>query len=389
MNISIVCKEGRCMCCGMCSSVCPVNAIKMVYNSNIGFYCPIVDDDRCISCNKCQRYCPAENRKDLNTLIGSYQKIFLAHSTKFIVRKMATSGGVVNSLVRYLVNKDLVDGVLMVGYSRRSPIEAEPIIITKENVQVLLEMPRDFASRYVSVPVLSLIREVSKSMKRFAVVGTSCQIRALSINGIIDADIIKIGIACSGGISYKATEEYKKSKNLQKSKIYYRGDGWPGKNSLIQNENNIEYSHPGSLFEKMFSSQVFKNSACRVCYDHFAEEAEISFCDFWNEQELQTETKGNSCVIIRSQRVMKIFHRMIQEGYVEVVRELTENEVINTQTIVLKGKKGNLHNIIYYKIFIKIIDFIFRHQIYRKFNIHVYKVIGKLYRGICDYFGDI
>lgn len=56
-------------------------------------------------------------------------------------------------------------------------------------------------------------------------------------------------------MSYKATEQYKKLQNMPISKMFYRGDGWPGKNCLISSDGNkIEYVHNGSLFERMFSS---------------------------------------------------------------------------------------------------------------------------------------
>src|SRR5699024_4597837 len=116
-----------------------------------------------------------------------------------------------------------------------------------------------------------------KRMKSNAVVGTSCQTTALKLmGGTSDLNIFKIGITCSGGMSYKATTEYKRIQNQQFAKMFYRGDGWPGKNSLITTNGNIEYPHNGSLFERMFSSQIFKNPGCRACKDHFAENADIS-----------------------------------------------------------------------------------------------------------------
>ena len=132
-------------------------------------------------------------------------------------------------------------------------------------------------------------------------------------------------------MSYKATEQYKKLQNMPISKMFYRGDGWPGKNCLISSDGNkIEYVHNGSLFERMFSSQIFKNPGCRGCKDHFAEQAEISFCDFWNAEERKTESEGNSCVIIRSARADEYFNKMQKLGFIEVVRDLDEKEVADT-----------------------------------------------------------
>ena len=166
--------------------------------------------------------------------------------------------------------------------------------------------------------------------------------------------------------------------------MYYRGNGWPGKNSLIANDRIIEYSHQGSLFERMFSSQIFKNPGCRNCVDHFAEKADISFCDFWDKQELSTEKNGNSCVFIRSHRAQEIFSGMEKGGYVEVARGLTEKEVIDTQYKILLAKKGTIRETLQYHVFMDLVDLIFKHKIYRFFSKKMYSRFCLLYSRMCE-----
>ena len=203
--------------------------------------------------------------------------------------------------------------------------------------------------------------------------------------GKADLDIFTIGVTCSGGMSYKATEQYKKLQNMPISKMFYRGDGWPGKNYLISSDGNkIEYVHNGSLFERMFSSQIFKNPGCRGCKDHFAEQAEISFCDFWNAEERKTESEGNSCVIIRSARADEYFNKMQKLGFIEVVRDLDEKEVADTQMHALKAKKGKLHSSIRYHVFTKAIDYVFAHNLYERLGIREYNYFCKFYRKLCE-----
>ena len=127
--------------------------------------------------------------------------------------------------------------------------------------------------------------------------------------------------------------------------------------------NRLKYVHNGSLFEWMFRYQIFKNPGCR---DHFAEQAEISLCDFWNAEERRTEFEGNSCVIIRSERAKERFSKMLEIGLVKVVRNLSENEVVETQMHVLKAKKGTLHNSVIYWMFTQIIDYVFKYNLYRR-----------------------
>lgn len=382
MNIEKISKERRCMRCGLCGFICPVGALEMIYDDFTGFYTPHVNN-KCIDCGKCFRCCPAENMPKSSDLIGEYHKIYLAHAGNGGVRFNATSGGVINTLVRYLIDKNIVECVLMTKYSETSPVKASPVIVNKSNAEDLLNNPRDYASRYVSVPVLSELNKIIK-MKRIAVVGTPCQISALNIlEKLYNIDIIKIGITCSGGMSNKATEQYKQMQHLPESKMYYRGDGWPGKNSLCHGETILKFPHQGSLFERMFSSQIFKNPGCRYCHDHFAEEADISFFDFWDKEEQKTETIGNSSVIVRSQELVDIIGKMAYEEQVVIVKELSLIETVNTQLSVLMAKKGNLHEKMQYKFFIKAIDLIFNYRLYRKFNIRIYQRICMYYDKLC------
>lgn len=386
MNVETVKENNRCVSCGLCYSICTVNAIRMEYDEETGFYRPKISNDICINCGKCLKQCPTENIIKSESLTGEYKELYLAHSCNDLVRKYSTSGGVINSLVRYLHDTEEIEAVLMTGYDSDQRVESGYVIITSKTSDELLEKPRDYASRYVSVPTLCGLKEITDKYKKVAVIGTPCQIHALSVSkwGNKVCRLIKIGITCSGGMSYKATEQYKQLKNMCDAKMYYRGDGWPGKNTLIAGFRKVEYIHNGSLFERMFSSQIFKNPGCRNCIDHFAEDADISFCDFWNVDEMKSEHTGNSCVIIRSEELSTIFKEMIANGYVKVVRSLTKEELVSTQSSVLNAKKSNLHEKLYYKLFVSYIDLVFKHKLYKKYKIDDYKRLCYVYRKICD-----
>lgn len=199
-------------------------------------------------------------------------------------------------------------------------------------------------------------------------------------------DIFTIGIACSGGMSCKATEEYKRVQKMRISKMYYRGDGWPGKNRLVNSESMVEQDHQLSLFERMFSSHIFKNPGCRYCTDQFAEDADVSFCDFWNREEMKKEYEGNSCVIIRSTRASRILSEMQEAEYIKVVQRLSEQEVVDTQWHVLLAKKGKMRDKLSYKIFSQACDFIRTKRIYKFFRMKEYalfcKIHGKILKNV-------
>ena len=181
MNIEEVVRSRSCRSCGYCFSVCPVNAINMAYAE--GFFRPEVNTNQCVHCGKCIKCCPAENEFAEAGLLGHYTKLQLAHSSDCKVRHNATSGGVINSLVRFLLKEHIVDGVLMAGYDSRSVNETSSQLITLTETHSLEEKARDYASRYVSIPVLTGLRNIPAKIKKLAVVGTSCQIQALKLGG--------------------------------------------------------------------------------------------------------------------------------------------------------------------------------------------------------------
>ena len=128
MNIEEIVQNSRCRSCGYCFSVCPVNAIEMVYAD--GFFRPEVNANQCVQCGKCVKCCPAENEFIEAGLLGHYIKLQLAHSSDRKVRHNATSGGVINSLVQFLLKEQVVDGVLMAGYDSKSVNETSTQLIT-------------------------------------------------------------------------------------------------------------------------------------------------------------------------------------------------------------------------------------------------------------------
>lgn len=378
MNISKIVFANKCMSCGMCASICPTDAINMKFDLKEGIFKPDVNYKKCIDCSKCSKTCPAGlDFCNSTNLIGEYKKLILAHSADNKMRYQATSGGIISSLVCYMLEYNIVDAVMLVHKDDESIVGTSVKILTRADLKEYKNSVRDYASRYVIIPVLENIENLYKKYKKMCVVGTPCQIRALKLR--YDDKIIRLGITCSGGMSFNATKQYKKLCGCPEASMYYRGNGWPGKNSLVTKKCVVEESHLGSFFERMFSSQVFKNSGCRYCTDHFSEMSDISFCDFWNHIELKSETYGNTCVIIRTNRGKEIFDNAKKEKFIEVVKELSYEDVVESQKKVLQVKKGKAHNSIRIKIFWFIIDIIRKKDLYKHFSKVQYETIAKMY----------
>ena len=179
-------------------AVCPKHVLKISYNNKTGFFDIKEDKPSCIECGLCMTVCPALKTEYSGSPIGPYQDLCLTFSCNAHVRGNGTSGGVVNELCQLLLETKIVDSVLLVKNSPKNRVWTEPIWI--ESAEYLKKTPRDFASRYISVPVCSLLQKREKN-KKYAIVGTPCQIH--SAKKILGENHFFIGIACSEGISFR------------------------------------------------------------------------------------------------------------------------------------------------------------------------------------------
>ena len=115
--------SNSCIKCGGCFGVCPNNAIRKEYNKDIGFFEFNVEHTP-HSLQLCSLICP---KKSMNyridksytnnkvSYIGNYKDVFLAFSQNDSVRFNSTSGGVINSVIRYLIEHNIVDEAIVVA----------------------------------------------------------------------------------------------------------------------------------------------------------------------------------------------------------------------------------------------------------------------------------
>lgn len=372
-----------CVKCGMCFTVCPVQAISMHANHKTGFYDFSVNEEKCVNCGKCKASCPANGKiNTADSAVGSYSDIYLVHSTNQEVRTNSTSGGAVNSFLRYLIDNRIIDSAYVLRENNKNIFECEVIEINPGNSEELLLEPRRFASRYVSYPVLAALK--NKNKKRIAIVGTPCQIKAVSKSDF-SSDVIKIGIACSGAMSYNASKILKEQLASDDYHLFYRGNGWPGKNSLIKNNSAvIEQTHQKSCFEKMFSSWIFKNKACLNCNDQFASAADISFFDFWNKDEMKNEHIGNSAVIIRTDLAERHFLNCAKENYIEIQKKISEKDAVKTQSGPLLLKQYRLHRKFPLNLYFSAVKLTEKSHLYKFIPLKKYKKIIKIYNRLIN-----
>lgn len=366
----------NCFSCGLCGNVCPNGALQLSYSEATGVYYPCINEKICVDCGMCEKICIKTDycKKKINrdNIIGDYKKICLMSATNLDVRKAATSGGVLNRFVKYLIQADVVQAVLMVCQVHRTKTDTGYTVITKQNVGMLDKNPRKFSSRYCLVPLLVGLKKI-ESYNSVAVVGTPCQLFGVTKwEHLKNKKIIKIGIACSQGISYKATEYMLRKRGADCNELFYRGNGWPGKSTIISKMKTDNQEHLSSLFNVCYTSQLFRNEACNACSDQLNRCSDISFFDYWNEEELRREHIGKSGVIIRSSETERYIMKMEEEGEIICNKILNEYEVIQSQSWAIKFKVDEKSLLM--RLYLKFVRF--------ERKIGIYKLFGKKFFGL-------
>ena len=115
-----------CCSCGICKNVCPVNAIKYIRKN--GMFVPEISD-ACVSCGKCFKICPSvqhsyEKNNLHQAMVGNLKFAINAWSKDSDIRHFSASGGVITTIVEYLLSHDYYDYVFSVDtYNYHSQVK--------------------------------------------------------------------------------------------------------------------------------------------------------------------------------------------------------------------------------------------------------------------------
>ena len=303
----------KCVSCGTCEAVCPVNVIELQDNT------PILVGN-CIECGICYANCPAtsfnENemeekifgrtRKPNEKLIGIYQEVYAARATSDEIHEKAQDGGVVTALLTQFLNDD-GDGVIVAGLEKDKIWVPSPVVAKTRK-----EVIEAAGTKYTPSPTLVGVKKAVKEEKlgNIAVVGTTCQMRGLSLammgsmknKRIADSVALKIGLFCMETFTYDSFMKYLKDNEVD-----------PGRVTKFEIKNGRFYAWDGE--ERLHRVKLSKvkpliRPTCHHCTDFTSEFSDISVGNVGSPA-------GYSTVLVRNERGKKILEAAINSGLVE------------------------------------------------------------------------
>lgn len=353
-NVAQVVKDGLCTGCGVCAGICPTKAIEMRLQD--GLLLPKVADNKCTRCRVCVKCCPGHSVDLMHSsgsssgqiqdpLLGNFLSCHIGHSTNSEIRNDSSSGGIVTQLLVYALAEGIIDGALVIGWSKDNPLEPKPLIAT--TVEEILSASR---SKYCPVASGTALAEILSKEGKFAVVGLPCHIHGIRkaeavFEGLKDKIVLHIGLFCGHTVNFHGTELLLEKLGVSKQiieKIDYRGSGWPGYMSiLLKDGRSLRIRYRGwNGYWNVFSPVLFTPLRCLMCPDHCNELADLSTGDAWLPEFVQ-KSQGESILIARTKGSVEILNQM-QQNHLMSLRAVTPSKVRESQAFSLNFKKKNL-----------------------------------------------
>ncbi len=334
--VSIVFDNEVCCNCGWCSSVCPVDAITVTADSLE------IDDNVCMKCGLCFSVCPRsfsieqaykaikklDKSLKFSEKIGAYVNTYSGTTTKEEIKKVGQDGGVVTSLLEYLLENKLVDAIIAVQHSK-DLWKPEPVIV--EDVK---DLYKTGGTKYANSPSLAIIDE-ARNYERLAVVGVPCMMKAIEKATMFPSGLpffnnikYKIGLFCMESFSYDEIINLVKDKF--KKNINYLTKMNIDKGKFIINLNSGE-----EMAVDLKEIQEYARHTCHFCEDLTSDYADISVGSIGSQA-------GWSSVITRSKEGDEVYMGATDDGLIESqnLKEVKPGQFLVERIAGVKRKKS-------------------------------------------------
>jgi coenzyme F420 hydrogenase subunit beta len=320
-----------CIGCGLCESISGKDVFEMQLKPD-GFFHPSIKTFQKESQLIIKKVCPGINIvNDLHfnkseIIWGKIEKIYSGYSTDIEIRQKGSSGGVVSALAIHMLENKIVDTILQVGGDKLDYVQNK-LKMSRSKTEVL-----DCASsRYAPALIFNNFFEILNGITgNFCFIGKPCDISALKNILTIYPHYknrfkLTIAIMCAGMPSFHGTQQIIKSfKAVPPIKnLFYRGNGWPGNLSFIDNGGqNFQMSYNDS-WGKILGKYV--HFRCKICPDGIGLQADIVVGDAWETKNGYpdfTEKEGQSIIACRTISGVKLIAQ-VEEKKEIIIKDLS------------------------------------------------------------------
>jgi len=332
-NVRIIRDVNLCCGCGLCVSICPVNAIEYLDDTFK------INEDLCFECGLCFACCPRsffpkslknkieDNDSEVKFLdqLNYYREICTAQTNDDNIKEVAQDGGIVTTLLKTAFQEKLIDSVLTVGVTDK-PHKPLPLYIENEN-----DLLQTAGTKYANCPSFKIMHQ-SKSYNRIAVVGTPCMMQALKKISFYpmnepyyDNIQFKIGLFCMESFDYNQIVELLENEFQKFPNEVKKMDIDKGKFYLFNKDGN-------SLNIPLKKIKKYGRLGCFFCGDLTAEHADISVGSIGSDS-------GWSTVIIRTKKGAELFQKAVDHNLIKKKEIKEGNKNFGSLSRIAKSKQ--------------------------------------------------
>ena len=314
----------NCTGCMLCMVVCPEHCISK-NKDNEGFWFPKIDLRKCIHCGKCENVCPINNILDNNTSIKSFSAYALDDS----IRLSSSSGGVFYCLAEGVIKKG---GLVCAAAFDKDYTRVKHFCVEKKSELELLK-----GSEYLQSDISKVFLDIEKyldSKREVLFVGTPCEVAAIKkyINSnkefLTTIDIICHGVP-SELVWAKYLESVHKGRDISFVSMRNKRFGWKNFAMKVSYNNHPQYirSLAFDLYLRGFLENLYLRKSCYDCHFKSADRiGDITIGDYWGKE--LTDHKGVSLIGINTNKGIRLFENTKNTLFYEEcdwVKTITKN----------------------------------------------------------------
>jgi len=261
------------------------------------------------------------SRRITEFFVGPFLETYLAWATNARIRRRGASGGVATALLKYLLDHQYVDAVLVPKPQfYRGLVYGVWTVVRRSD-----ELEKFAGSLYA--PTFGFGKVLNMALTKFgriAVTAVSCYAKAAKRLAHVRGkgeNIFIVGLYCNNTPSVYATKYALTKLHIRVEDVIsvsFRGWGWPGYAVIKRRDGFIRV--PSRVFLDSGFGQYFYGKGCYLCSDHTNTEADLSLADPWTlPHEIIRSLGGATLVVVRTRPGLKVFRDAIHNGYINAV----------------------------------------------------------------------
>jgi coenzyme F420 hydrogenase subunit beta len=317
-------EPGICGQCGGCVSFCFAGDLTAIEMGNEGRP-QYLNEENCLKCGICFLICPQINILDDDIKdefnwkppVGNYQRVTSARTTNKDVLENCSDGGVVTSILHYLLDRKLIDGAIVsqkTGPFGRKPILAstyEEILSAAGSRFIGTSQVEELGNFTTYSPTMYELRNVKNlDLLRIAVVGTPCQIhtiRKMQNLGVTPAHVVEytIGLFCMENFSFDRTE-----KEFIEERLGFKIEDI--KKINIREDFIVTLKSNDVIYVPLKEIDRLARPACFACTDYTNDFADLSVGGLGSPE-------GYTTVITRTDAGKMMYNEAKRNDYVEEI----------------------------------------------------------------------